>query len=171
MPLQLDPESGKLMYRGKECGSFTSNDQTATLKIEVSFNNSFASILPLSWLAHGLSLLPENKPERPLILIESKNDDIEKEFDVPRLLTEKHLRAGNYRWAFHKNDPDSWPSELHGHEYDHGLVLDAITGRYYVKSTKRLAGKLKKKHLKTIQSQLSILDDFSAKADRLFNKE
>jgi len=43
-------------------------------------------------------------------------------------------------WEFHKTDADPWPSRLHGHFYDAGIKLDAITGKLYKVSTRAHCG-------------------------------
>ena len=64
-------------------------------------------------------------------------------------------------WEFHKTDADPWPSRLHGHFYDAGIKLDAITGKLYKVSTRAHCGNVKDKELRRIQLALLNHKDFT----------
>ena len=70
------------------------------------------------------------------------------------------MKRGSFVWDFHKSDADPWPSLLHGHDYDKGLKLDAITGQVYDVVTKTCCKVLKEKDLKAIQDALRKSKDF-----------
>jgi hypothetical protein len=67
-------------------------------------------------------------------------------------------------WRFHKNDPDPWPSLLHGHHYQKPLKLDALTGLIYRIQTRKPIQRLKEKPLREIQAALLASKDFREKA-------
>jgi hypothetical protein len=46
-------------------------------------------------------------------------------------------------WQFHKSDPDTWPSPLHGHHSEEPIKLDALTGYLWKIPEKKLVGRLK----------------------------
>ena len=62
---------------------------------------------------------------------------------------------------FHKSDPDDWPSPLHGHDYDKGLKLDAITGEVYECRDKGAVQNSEKERLKAVQAKLRKSKDFT----------
>jgi hypothetical protein len=66
--------------------------------------------------------------------------------------------------VFHKTDVDTWPSILHGHEYDKNLKLDALTGDIFDVATRQRCATLTEKKLKVIQEELRQSKDF---ADRV----
>jgi hypothetical protein len=70
------------------------------------------------------------------------------------------VRRKNYIWDFHKTDPDLWPSALHGHEYDKGLKLDAITGKIFDAATRQHCKTLDPERLSSIQDELRASKDF-----------
>jgi hypothetical protein len=53
------------------------------------------------------------------------------------------------RWIFHKNDPDPWPSRLHGHHTSLPLKLDAITGNIFSIHTRQRIERVKRKELRS----------------------
>lgn len=160
MSLQFDPSTGKITYRGKEVGEHIFKDGRSIVRLTIEYEGGDDWVVPLSWFAHGLSKLAENQPAPALLTVETPDDSIAKEYDVVRFLTEKQVKRGNYVWVFHKSDPDHWPSALHGHDYDKGLKLDAITGGVYDVGTRVLCKTLKKKDLKAVQAKLRQSKDF-----------
>lgn len=68
--------------------------------------------------------------------------------------------ARGYIWKFHKSDTDNWPSPLHGHDYDKGLKLDAITGDIYDVGTRGRCKTLKGGDLQAVQAELRASKDF-----------
>ncbi|MGY4501197.1 hypothetical protein ACVWYH_005128 [Bradyrhizobium sp. GM24.11] len=105
-------------------------------------------------------MLAENQPAPPLLTVETSEDSIAEEFEVVRYLTEKQVKRGGYIWKFHKSDADDWPSPLHGHDYDKGLKLDAITGDIYDVGTRELCKTLKASDLQAVQAKLRASKDF-----------
>jgi hypothetical protein len=79
---------------------------------------------------------------------------------ISRFLTEKQVKRGGYIWKFHKSDADNWPSPLHGHDYDKGLKLDAITGDIYDVGTRARCKTLKVGDLQAVQDELRASKDF-----------
>jgi hypothetical protein len=65
------------------------------------------------------------------LTFETSEADIAEGYDVRRSLTEKVVKRDGCIWKFHKNDPDHWPSALHGHDYEKNVKLDAYTGEIY----------------------------------------
>jgi hypothetical protein len=170
MSLQLDPQTGALTYKGKKVGEHTFKNGISTVRISLDYTTASDEwIVPLSWLAYGLARLPENQPAKPLLTIETPATAIEKEFDVPRLLTEKLVKRKGYVWEFHKNDVDPWPSPLHGHDYEKGLKLDAITGHIFDVATRKKCKTLKKKELRIVQAELRACKDFKDLVGKLID--
>lgn len=95
-----------------------------------------------------------------LLTIETSEESVADEFEVVRFLTEKQVKRGGYIWKFHKSDADNWPSPLHGHDYDKGLKLDAITGGIYDVGTRALCKTLKAGDLHAVQAGLRASKDF-----------
>lgn len=95
-----------------------------------------------------------------MLAVETPEAAIDKEFDVPQLLVEKLVKRKGYVWDFHKTDADPWPSRLHGHDYEKGLKLDALTGDIYDVSTRARCKTLKKSELKLVQAELRACKDF-----------
>jgi hypothetical protein len=171
MSFTFDPETSKFNSNGREIGEHRYEDGKSYVRLTIEYETTGEWIVPLSWLAHGLSLLPENLPKEPDLRIETPQDGIDREFDVSRFLTEKIIRRGGYIWDFHKTDVDTWPSPLHGHDYDKNLKLDAVTGNVYDVVTRQCCKTLKPDHLKTIQSTLRTSKDFEAIAKDLLGKD
>lgn len=160
MPLQFDPATGKITYRGQEVGQQVFEDGKSIVRINIQFETAGEWIVPVSWLAYGLTLLPENGPLPVVLELQTPADGIEQEFDVVRFLTEKQVKRSGYVWKFHKTDVDPWPSPLHGHDYDKGLKLDVLTGDIFDVGTRQRCKKLKEKKLQEIRSALRASDDF-----------
>lgn len=160
MSLQFDPRTGKITYKGKEVGERTLKDGRSTVQFNLEYKGGDDWIVPLSWFAYGLSMLAENQPAQALLAVETSEDSIAEEFDVLRYLTEKQAKRGGYVWIFHKTDADGWPSPLHGHDYDKGLKLDAVTGDIYDVGTKERCKTLKTRDLQAIQAKLRASKDF-----------
>jgi hypothetical protein len=160
MSLQFDPSTGKITYRGKEVGEHIFKDGRSTVRLNIEYEGDDDWIVPLSWFAHGLSMLAENQPALALLTVETSEDSIAEEFEVVRFLTEKQVKRGGYIWKFHKSDADNWPSPLHGHDYDKGLKLDAITGGIYDVGTRERCKTLKAGDLQAVQAELRASKDF-----------
>lgn len=160
MSLQFDPSTGKITYRGKEVGEHIFKDGRSTVRLTIEYEGGDDWVVPLSWFGRGLSKLAENQPAPALLTVETTDDSIAEEYEVVRFITEKQVKRGNYYWVFHKSDRDHWPSALHGHDYDKGLKLDAITGNVYDVGTRALYKRLRKEDLKTVQTALRHSKDF-----------
>lgn len=170
MPLQLDPHTGAITYNGATIGEHTFKDGVSTVRIALTYETQGEAIVPLSWLAYGLSKLPENMPPEPVLTIETRDVAIDKAFDVPRLLVEKLVKRKGHVWDFHKTDADPWPSRLHGHDYEKGLKLDAITGDIYDVATRARCKTLKKKELRVVQAELRACKDFKDLVNQLIDQ-
>lgn len=170
MSLQFDPHTGKITYRGKEVGEHIFKDGRSTVRLNIEYEGGDDWALPLSWFAFGLSKLPENQPAPALLTLETSEDSIAEEFEVVRYITEKQVKRGGYVWKFHKSDVDDWPSPLHGHDYDEGLKLDAITGDIYDVGTRERCKTLKSGDLQAIQSELRASKDFKDAISTLIDK-
>lgn len=170
MSLQLDSRTRKITYRGKEVGECIFKDGRTFVRLDIEYEGGDHWIVPLSGFAHGLSMLPENKPARALLTVKTSKDGVAEEFAVERYLTEKQVKRGNYIWRFHKTDADNWPSPLHGHDYDKGLKLDAITGNIYDVGTQELCKTLKVKDLQYVQAELRASKDFKEAVATLIDK-
>lgn len=170
MSLQFNPITGKITYGGKEVGERIFKDGRSIVRLDIEYEGGDDWIVPLSWFAHGLSMLPENMPAPALLTVKTSEDSIAEEFDVVRYLTEKQVKRGNYIWIFHKTDADNWPSPLHGHDYDKGLKLDVITGNIYDVGTRERCKTLKAKDLQDVQAALRASKDFKETVAALIDK-
>jgi hypothetical protein len=171
MALEFDQMTGKILYQGKEVGTCTSKDGRSVVHIDITYECSASEdwAVPLSHFSHGLNKLASNQMDvSPAdLVIETSEDSLTGQRSVPRFLTEKEIKAGSYVWSFHKTDADNWPSALHGHEYEHRLKLDVLTGRIYDVVTRQHYASLKKKDLETVRDELRKAKDFSEKARAL----
>jgi hypothetical protein len=95
------------------------------------------------------------------LVLQTSEAEIAEEFQVRRSLNEKVVKRDRYIWKFHKNDPDHWPSDLHGHDYDKGVKLDAYTGDIYDVGTRQRCMKLNQKALNRIRQDLQNSKDFA----------
>lgn len=161
MSLQFDPNTRKVTYMGKEVGECIFKEGRSTVRLNIEYESGDDWSVPLSWFALGLSLIAENQPPVALLTIETQANGVAKEFEGVRLLTEKQVKRHGYIWKFHKSDADNWPSPLHGHDYDKGLKLDAITGKIYDAATRTLCAALKASELKCVQDELRKSKDFN----------
>ncbi len=159
MTLQFDPQTGEIKYKGKTIGNQLFEGGRSTVRLSIEYESGDDWIVPLSWFAHGLSKLEENACIA-LLTLETAQDSIDENFDVQRFMIEKQVKRKNYVWHFHKTDADDWPSPLHGHDYDKGLKLDAITGDIYDAVTRKRCKTLKQKDLQAIQGDLRSSKDF-----------
>jgi hypothetical protein len=126
------------------------------------------AIVPLSLFALGLSHLLQHEQDKEAALkVSTDDDDIDEEFDVPRMLTERTIRQAGFVWIFHKTDADQWPSALHGHDYDKNMKLDALTGDIFDAVTKQRCATLKQKKLTQIQEELRRSRDFADRVTQL----
>ncbi len=160
MSLQVDPDTGKITYRGREVGEHVFKDGRSVVRLTIEYEAGDEWIVPLSWLANGLSQLAKNQPDPSLLTVVTQEESIAEQFDVLRFLTEKQVKRRGYKWDFHKSDCDPWPSPLHGHDYDKGLKLDATTGKIYDVGTRTHCKTLKSKDLLFIQNELRASNDF-----------
>lgn len=170
MSLHIDPTTKKIIYRGKEVGECILKDGRCTVRLNIEYQGGNDWIVPLSWFAYGLSSLAENQPVSALLVVKTSEESIDEEFKVERFLTEKQVKRSGYIWKFHKSDSDNWPSELHGHDYDKGLKLDAISGNIYDAGTRSLCKTLKKGALQAVQDELRASKDFKEAVATLIDK-
>lgn len=170
MSLQIDFQTGKITYRGKDVGKRTVEDGRSIVRLNIEYDGGDDWFLPLSWFAYELSKLPENRPVPALLTVRTTERSIRDKFDVMRFLGEKLVKRSGYIWNFHKTDADGWPSLLHGHDYDKGLKLDAITGNIYDVGTRQLCKNLNLKDLTYVQAQLRDSKDFKDSVASLIDK-
>ncbi|CAN7633647.1 hypothetical protein [Brucella pseudogrignonensis] len=167
--ITIDKE-GKIFLGDTEIGSQQFQDGVSTVSLNVTYStasNEWA--VPISWFAAELQRLPEYSRPKPevLLIIEATELDVDLVEHAFQRLDEKTIKGNGFTWRFHKNDIDPFPSELHAHDYEQGLKLDAIDGKFYDASTKSHRGTLKKRILEDIQSQLRASPDFCDKVKRL----
>ncbi|WP_431201571.1 hypothetical protein ACQ86E_20770 [Bradyrhizobium betae] len=170
MSLQFDPQTGAITYNGTKIGEHTFKDGQSIVRFSLEYTTTGEWILPLSGLAVGLLQLPENQPAKPALTVATTDDAIDQEFDVPQLLVEKLIKRKGHVWDFHKTDADPWPSRLHGHDYEKGLKLDALTGDIYDVATRTRCKTLKDRELKDVQSQLRDCKDFKNLVEELIDR-
>jgi hypothetical protein len=169
--LQFDGETGKITYKGREVGEHIFAHGRSTVRLNIEYETGDDWIVPLCWLAIGLAKLPENQPSPVLLTLKTSENGIKETYDVTRLLLEKQVKRSGYVWDFHKSDADPWPSPLHGHDYEKGLKLDAITGEIYDTATRERCKVLKRRHLKSVQQELRQSKDFADSVRRLIDNE
>jgi hypothetical protein len=162
----FSPDTGDIVFRGKKIGSTRFVDGTTTVTFTIQYESKDENwILPLSWLGHGLRQAGLNNRPEIVLEVSFDSDDVELVAEAsPVLLVEKTLKVAGRSWRFHKSDVDHWPSPLHGHDYDHGQVIDGITGEIFDKATKTRLGKLKPKKLSAMHDQLRASKDLAALA-------
>lgn len=169
MALMFDPSTGDISYQGKVVGrhEFENGRSRVSLNITYECGPGEEWVVPLSWFAYGLALLPQNQVRHvtPELEIETPESEIAQEFPVAQTLLEKLVKRDGYIWAFHKADVDHWPSLLHGHDYDKCLKLDALTGDIYDTGTRQLCKTLSRKELLRVQKELRRSADFKAKLE------
>ena len=105
----------------------------------------------------------EKMNESETLEVETSEDDIQENFAAPQGLTKLFVKRTNYKWKFHKTDNDTWPSPIHGHDYEKGLTIDAITGSIFDKATKKKVDKLRPRDLLALQNALRDSKDFKDK--------
>lgn len=170
MTLTYDPKTSKISYQGREIGSYEYIDKD---RAKVTFCITYECsphdwIVPLSHFDTGLHLI--DKKPLPLLIVTTSEDDIEETYPVKRLLLEVTIKQNGYKWRFHKNDPDQWPSELHAHDYDQRLTLDALNGLIYDTATRQVCKKMKTSALKKLQEALLQSKDFCEPATQLIGR-
>jgi hypothetical protein len=171
MPLQLDPQTGKIFYRGKQVGEHIFENGRNIVRLNIEYEGGDNWIVPLSWFDFGLSKIADDRPDPVLLTVETPEDSIAEEFEVLRFLTEKQVKRGGYIWKFHKTDADNWPSPLHGHDYDKGLKLDVLTGEIYDVGSRQRCKILKRADLEAVQDKLRRSRDFKDAVASLIDKD
>jgi hypothetical protein len=160
-------EDGTITYRGKDVGRITTegNEVKVELNLTYSATDPADAIAPVSYLATGLRKL--ESPPSPIVLqLITTEAEIDRLIDLPTLLIERTIRQDGYVWQFHKTDVDPWPSALHAHDYERGLVLDAITGEIFVAATKKLSRTLSEKSRVRLHDEIRACKDLEATAAR-----
>ncbi len=159
----FSPDTGDIVFRGKKVGSTSYVNGTTKVALNIAYESGDENwMLPLSWLGHGLR--QARLDQRPSIVLDVPFDTEDVELIAsggPVLLIEKTLKVDGRSWRFHKADADHWPSPLHGHDYDHGRVVDGITGAIYDTATRTYVGQLKPKKLVTMQEMLRASKDLA----------
>lgn len=142
-------------------------DGKSHVSLNLVFDGTEDWLVAIGPLAEGLRVVSErNKPEVALTIRTSRDSVVEVQGEQ-RMLIEYFVKQKNYKWDFHKNDADHWPSALHAHEYDQNLVLDAINGEIYCKASRKVIKKLKPKKLLNIHDKLRESKEFGDRIDRL----
>ena len=164
MGLQLDLKSNKILLDGEPVGEIKplENDR---FRISLNFElDADRAIAALSYFA--LSLEKTRPPadleiHTPIEGIEFQSGE--------HLLLEFTLKHARYKWRFHKNELDTWPREIHGHDYQANLKVDPISGQFFDVTSKKLVGTLNKKKLSVMRQRLSSEKDFAAPFQRLLD--
>jgi hypothetical protein len=166
--LEFDPLSGDISFEGRKVGSTEYADGRTRVAFNIAYETGAEDwVLPLSWLAYGMRLAGLDQRPSPVLEVAIDVDDVEPvTLSGPVLLVEKTLKIDGYVWKFHKSDADHWPSPLHGHDYDRGLVIDGITGRIYDKATRIEVAKLKRKALGALHEDIRASKDLATLAAR-----
>jgi hypothetical protein len=164
MPLEYDSHTSEIRYEGKVVGRYDHKDGKARVSLNLTYECAPEEwVVPLSWFAYGLSHLAKHHRQDPSLTIKTDEADIAQEYDALRMLTEKIVKRNGYVWDFHKTDVDQWPSELHAHDYEKNLKLDALTGDIYDASTRQRCKRLSTKELARIHDELRKSSDFAAR--------
>ncbi len=174
MPLEYDPISSDIFYEGIVVGKYIVEKGVGRVSLNFTYECEVDEwVVPVSWFAYGLSRLRKHRLRRNAIglTLETAEDQIEEKYSTLRLLTEKELKQSGHKWRFHKNDPDNWPSPLHGHDYEKNMTLDAITGLIYDATTRQCCEKLRGKEARRIQSELRACSDFTSKVTELIDQQ
>lgn len=154
---------------GKTVGSHHFVNGRSIVRLDITYETvSEEWIDPIAHFLWQLQKLPEYMPVKSVVGFEIETDESEVEVlsGVSRRLDEKTIKGNGYKWRFHKNDADEFPSPLHGHDYERGLKLDAITGKIFDTSTKNHCETLKSKALLEVQTALRASADFTDKVGR-----
>jgi hypothetical protein len=88
----------------------------------------------------------------------------EEQAEIDRLMRNSAALIVMPCWVFHKNDPDPWPSILHGHHNERPLKLDAISGFIYSIQTRKHVQSLRHRELGRVQLALMNSKDFGDRA-------
>ncbi|MFG1465074.1 hypothetical protein V5F77_19495 [Xanthobacter sp. DSM 24535] len=166
-------DNDKLVFDGETIATHECRDGKHTVTINFSYAvNDDSWFQPVVDLVNGLKRLPEYKDVAPevLLVLESDEDAVEILTGALRRLDEKTVKGSGYKWRFHKNDADNFPSPLHGHDYERGLKIDALTGRIFDASTKNHCETLKSKGLDKLHRELKGSADFKDKLEQLLPK-
>lgn len=157
------PDTGDIVFRGNRVGAISYVDGKTKVSLKIAYESADENwILPLSWLGYGLRQAGFDQPPPIVLDVPFDSQDVDlTESGGTVFLIEKTLKVGGRSWRFHKADADHWPSPLHGHDYDHGQVVDGITGAIYDKATKTYVGQLKPKKLGTMHEMLRASKDLA----------
>jgi hypothetical protein len=168
MHIEFNPITGKLSYGGLEIGEYVYKDGQGRVTLNMTYDCSAENwLMPIVYLNHGLNLIHPEPGES--VSVETSADSLAEPISGVRMLTEKTLKGGNYSWRFHKSDVDSWPSALHGHDYENHLTLDALTGDIYDPATRKRLSALKFGALEQIRAGLRSSKDFAPKVAELLD--
>ena len=111
MPLQYDPATSILTLDGQKAGKYEAENGVAKVTLCLTYECLPDEwVVPLSWFDFGLNKLQKYQPRPADLRIETAEENIAENYNVPRLLTEKIVKRAGYIWDFHKDDPDPWPS-------------------------------------------------------------
>ncbi|NLH80292.1 MAG: hypothetical protein GX458_05545 [Phyllobacteriaceae bacterium] len=166
--LQFDASTGDINFDGKKVGSAKYNCGRARVMFSIAYETDTEHwVLPLSCLSYGLRKAGLDQRPPTIFEVTINVDDLEPvTVSGPVLLIEKTLKFDGHTWMFHKSDPDPWPSPLHGHDYECGLVIDGITGRIFDKATRTEVAKLKLKALAALHDEMRASKDLAPLASQ-----
>lgn len=163
--LMFDPNSGEIRFRGKVIGSISHKNGKTLVEFNMIYEAGDDWIVPLSYLRYGLREVGIAERHPTILFVQSSNDEVYALPDPgPALLIEKELKQGWYVWTFHKSNADSWPSPLHGHDYERGLTINGIDGNIYDSATRTLVKTLKTKTLQRLHENIWKCKDLEALA-------
>jgi len=63
-------------------------------------------------------------------------------------------KHGGRIWIVHPNDPDAWPSQPHGHEYERREKLNLSTGEIFSLPSRQLTGRLRPRDLDDVRTEI-----------------
>jgi len=163
--LTIDPRNpNKILYKGVCVGEVRKDGDREIVTISLTYEASADDwVGPLALLSQGLARLEPPRPPE-VLRVQLGEHSLEPPGIGRMMLLEKALKAGGYTWIFHKSDMDPWPSPVHGHDYEHDLVLDAVTGQIFETADRTQVGKLRKKELSALQKTIKANKDLKAAA-------
>ena len=156
-------DTGHIVFRGKKIGSMQVIDGATKVAFNIQYESDDENwILPLSWLAHGLRQARLDYRPEIVLDVAFESDDAELAANAgSQQLIEKTFKVAGRSWRFHKSDADHWPSPLHGHDYEHGQVIDGVTGEIFDKATRTQLGRLKPNKLMVMHDLLRASKDLA----------
>lgn len=156
----MDQENNTLIYKGKVVGRIERVDGSNVVSLRLDYSDvqidddHYAG--PIAELGRVLRAL--EPPKETVLTVETTNEDFAKIYPARQSLMEFWLKTKGYKWDFHKNDVDPWPSKFHAHDYAKHLKLDVITGVIFDVGSKEPTGKLNAKTLAKVHAKVRKTD-------------